>query len=85
MQEVLSRIGAVLVLFQLVVHIIGNWRLITGLVSNTSLDELGKSPVFDGVAETGKSLLQIGGWGLAVWDLLDLLVSTGKATTKPSA
>lgn len=78
----LSYLAALLVLFQFIVHILGNWRLITGIFSNTSLEELGRAPSFSGVAASGKSMLQIGGWGLAVWDLLDFLVSTGKIKKK---
>ena len=81
-QGVLNGMAAILVLFQFIVHIVGDWELITALFSNTSFNDLGKAPTFASVAETGKTLLQVGGWSLAIWDVIDFLASAGKVKTR---
>lgn len=89
---IVGSVFGLLSIFHYIVYLMGDWRLVTTLISNTSVDELGSAPnLVDnigsvptsvGLAVSGKLLLQIGGWSLAIFDFLDLLTSMWKSENK---
>ena len=72
-------IGGFLITLQYAVYLIDNWRLITSLISNSSVDQLTSgSGGLEGIQALGKVLLQLGGWGSGIWDIKELLESSIK-------